>query len=575
MGEVGVDSLVAVIVAAVITIVVARRRAIAEIWLRNEDGRTLAALRIATGLLLLLYVAGRSPLHTYLLSDEGLFVREVAQQVHAGASFAGYEQAHLPGAEPGFFNLRGVWAWVTGENHSILMFRDDPPFVRAHELAFYLVCAAFTLGLLTSVTKWLTWFLYLSLLLRGFVGAAGEHVMVNFLVLLCWSRCGEVWSVDGWWRRRRGAPPRLVPAWPRWLMILQTVPMFAANGLRKSGVSWADGDALWFSLSHPGLPRAWATEIPTMLGPVPLRLATWFVHGFEVLFPLVVVGVVATALAGTSPPSARARSACRAAGLVIAAAMVALAFAIYPPVERGRLPFVAVMLHAGWVTALAIGGARRFPPRHRWLVSRRVWVSAAVAFTLPLVLLFDFGPFTAMALATMLAFFSGDEIAFALRRVRITSRGEGTRAIEPEPRAPWRRRAVFVIGVVHIVSLGASSMPRLETVTPARAAIEHPLGTWRAWWGTNQSWKMFAPNGPKTSVDIRVEATLADGRILDLGRGFDADPAFDPGFARDKAEKIARRLAGGAGAGWYRKWHLRYVCRAWALRHEGQPPVSV
>lgn len=63
--------------------------------------------------------------------------------------------------------------------------------------------------------------------------------------------------------------------------------------------------------------------------------------------------------------------------------------------------------------------------------------------------------------------------------------------------------------------------------------------------------------------------------MVDLGHGFEADPNFDPGSARDKALKIVRRITGKSRTGRYRKWHARYVCRAWALGHDGQPALVV
>ena len=41
-------------------------------------------------------------------------------------------------------------------------------------------------------------------------------------------------------------------------------------------------------------------------------------------------------------------------------------------------------------------------------------------------------------------------------------------------------------------------------------------------------------------------------------------------MAGDKVEKASRRIS--AGPKWYRKWQLRYVCRAWAREHDGVLP---
>jgi hypothetical protein len=564
------DALSVALVVPVAVIAVAQRQRLIEIWLSHEDGRTLAALRIIGGGLVLWYVAARAPLHAYLLSDEGLFLDDTAQWVLARAGFAGYGQ-DLPGSPAGFFDIRGVLAWVFDTNHSLLMFRSDPAFVRVHELALYVVAGAFTVGLATPITKWLTWFGLMSILQRNFVAAAGEQVLLGFLVPVVWSRCGEVWSVDRWLRRDR--PERRIPAWPRYLMIVQTLPMFAANGLYKTGQMWADGDTLWYTLNEPGLRAAWASVLPSTLGPVPLRLATWFVHGFEVLFPLAIAGAVARALVGTSQPSRAARLVTRGAALVFAAALVATALAQLDPNERARLPMVAIVVHAGWIAVLAIGWPTIPPAWRPWIVGRRVWIPAISSFTIPLMLVLDIGVFTTMAAASCLAFVRGDELGPLLRRFGVRVGATPPEPVDPPARPGWRRRAVLVLVAVHVAMIGVAPLP--PSKSELRTMLVAPLVKWSRLWGTTQHWQMFTPNGPTRVVDVRVEATLADGRVVDLGRGFDADPTFDPGSAHDKARKTAHRLAQDGATKWIRKWHARYVCRAWALHHEGQPPLVV
>ncbi len=567
---VSTDALSALLVVSVVVIAVAQRQRLAEIWLRHEDGRTLAALRIISGALVLWYVAARAPLHAYLLSDEGLFLDDTAQWVYARDAFAGYGQ-DLPGSEAGFFDVRGVLAWVVDTNHSLLMFRSDPAFVRAHELALYVVAGAFTIGLATPITKWLTWFGLMSILQRNLVAGGGEQVLLGFLVPVVWSRCGEVWSIDRW--LRRAGPERRIPAWPRYLMIVQILPMFAANGMYKTGQMWADGDTLWYALRHPGLRAAWASELPSLLGPVPLRLATWFVHGFEVLFPIAIGGAVARALVGTSRPSPAARLVTRGASLVLAATLVAIALVQLDAHERARIPMVAIVVHASWLSMLAIGWPTIPQAWRPWIVGRRVWVPAIACFTIPLVLLLDIGVFTTMAAASCLAFLGGDELAQLLRRVGVPLGATPAEPVDPPAWPGWRRRAVLVLVAVHVAMIGITRLPPSES--ELRTTLAGPLVTWSRFWGTTQHWRMFAPNGAARINDMRVEATLSDGRVVDLGRGFDADPNFDPGSAADKADKAARRLSTGGSSKWIRKWHARYVCRVWALHHDGQPPVAV
>lgn len=566
-----VDAWVAAAVLALVAILVAERRAVAEIWLRNEDGRTLAALRIATGVAAIAYVSCRAPLHGYLLTDEGLFFTDIAQQVHAKTSFAGYGS---PGTdEPsGFFDVSAFVTWLLRTNHSLLLFRSDPAFVQWHIGLFYVVCGAFTIGLATPVTKWLTWFLLLSILQRSYVAAAGEQVLMCTLVPLVWSRCGEVWSVDRWLRRRH-EPPSHVPAWPRWLIAIQTLPMLTTNGLRKWGDTWADGDSLWYVLQHPDFVREWASGLPQLLGPGPLRVATWAVHGFEVFFPLVLFGLVATLLRDAPRPGRAGRIVVRVCAVVIAVGLVVLDLHVYPREAWGRLPFVAVLVFAGGIAARAIVGPRATAWIPGWVFGRKLWVGAGIAFGVGLSAVLDIGLFTWMVAVMCLAWLSGDEIG---RLVRLRTRRSPTRAWrEPPARAPWRRRAVLVLSGVHLIAMGVFALPRQgQETTEIRKTLIAPFVDWNRHWWTHQHWMMFAPNVPRSSLALRVTATRDDGTVVDLGAGFGADPDFELGLAWDRGKKIERRLTAQRSE-WYRKWHARYVCRTWALHHGGTSPAQV
>jgi hypothetical protein len=48
------------------------------------------------------------------------------------------------------------------------------------------------------------------------------------------------WSADEWWRTGRGAgdPGRLVPAWPRYLLVLQVVLVYFTAGVQKFATQW-------------------------------------------------------------------------------------------------------------------------------------------------------------------------------------------------------------------------------------------------------------------------------------------------------------------------------------------------
>lgn len=60
----------------------------------------------------------------------------------------------------------------------------------------------------------------------------------NVLCIFAFSFAGEALGLDGLWRRRRGAAHALIPAWPRYLLVLQLVVMYFMAGVQKVGLEW-------------------------------------------------------------------------------------------------------------------------------------------------------------------------------------------------------------------------------------------------------------------------------------------------------------------------------------------------
>ena len=69
--------------------------------------------------------------------------------------------------------------------------------------------------------------------------SAIDMLMRIVFVILALSRCNARWSVDAWLARRISRPmPTLVPAWPRYLLLLQVVWMYFSGGQNKSSHDW-------------------------------------------------------------------------------------------------------------------------------------------------------------------------------------------------------------------------------------------------------------------------------------------------------------------------------------------------
>lgn len=120
----------------------------------------------------------------------------------------------------------------------------------------------------------------------------GIHMVLRVvLVILALSGCHARWSVDAWVWRKLGRPLRQdIPAWPRYLLVLQLVWIYFSAGIGKSGVEWSPGGgfvALANALMDPHLARfgsAWVSHV------LPLtQLATALTMVFEVSAPLYLV----------------------------------------------------------------------------------------------------------------------------------------------------------------------------------------------------------------------------------------------------------------------------------------------
>ncbi len=108
------------------------------------------------------------------------------------------------------------------------------------------------------------------------------------IAILALSQCHAKWSVDAWIRKRLGRPfAALVPAWPRYLLLLQVVWIYFSGGTNKGGSTWGPQGgflALAYTLTAPHLGRFDPAWVDTVL---PLtRVATAATMAFELGAPL-------------------------------------------------------------------------------------------------------------------------------------------------------------------------------------------------------------------------------------------------------------------------------------------------
>jgi hypothetical protein len=680
-----------------------------RLWLRAEDPRTLGLFRVVFGLMTMANINGLWELFGYLFTDEGLFLTDAAQELFASAQFAGFGEG--VGGEPyGFFDGRAWLEFLKGPKFSALLFWSSPTVFWIHLAAFELACLALIVGFQTRWTKWLTLLLFHSLILRNQVFWEGtENVYRCFLFYLCLSRCDAAYSVDNWLRCRRlraagrlsepGGPGggagalgsleaiyRLVPAWPRYLIVLQVAAIYCTTGAMKNGAVWAAGDAFYYALNLDHFYRFEPQRISAILGTNLFRVATHVVHWWEALFPLVVVGLVIRFVRRDAGPRLSGAQAIAARLLwallgLLALAIVRVALPVHwpekTPAGSWSLDEAQRWLTWIWLGAMAIvafGWRWLAHPRiYPWLLGRRTWLGLGLVFHAHLMVLMNIGWFTPATMAGYIAFFEGDEVARVLTRLRsFISRRGGRRpkgAIEETitpaedpslphlhrdaaalpawalvaaigalafgvvlaaPGAllsrpiPWVRTGIGVfvgLAVIAYVQARRRGRVRLSVIDPANGrprvpwaygplgrllagslVIYHAVGvaiwllpekdclsTWRTraqepfkWWlrttQTSQGWKMFAPNPPRRNLSMRVLVIDHAGETFDLNTDiYHPENRPIPWIWYTRQRKINRRVVGaegGAGA-WYQKWHARWVCRDWELRHGGVAPREV
>ena len=115
-----------------------------------------------------------------------------------------------------------------------------------------------------------------------------DNMLRIVVMILALSQSHARWALDAWVWRRLGRPlPAEVPAWPRYLLLLQLVWIYFSGGVNKAGAEWGPlggFTALENILSDPNIARL----APGWIAPItPLaRLATAVTMAFELLAPL-------------------------------------------------------------------------------------------------------------------------------------------------------------------------------------------------------------------------------------------------------------------------------------------------
>jgi hypothetical protein len=443
-------------------------------WLRAEDPRSVGLFRIFFGLVTLFNINGLWELYTYLFTDEGMFLTDIARQVFAASQFEGFGDGLAQNDPYGFFSWGGIVEFLKGPKYSLLFFWDSPTAWWIHWGAFQIACVSLIVGYKTRYAKWITLLLFHSIILRNQVFWEGtENVYRCFLFYLALSRCDAAYSVDNWLRCRklrregrlseRGGPGdgagvapskehpqgleaiyRLVPAWPRMLMILQTAALYCFTGVVKNGPVWAKGDAMYYALNLDHFYRFEPQQLSAYFGTTLFRLSTWITHYWEACFPVVILGLVIRFHRRQKLPPLRgwqlwAQRSLWALFGFLCLALILVTLPVHwperPPKGVPNLRTAGHIFTFAWLGGMLLiallwpllSGKRVFGIRFpawlnldtvaTWVMGRRIWLGLGVIFHSHLMVMMNVGWFTPATATTYVAFLNGSEIAHVLRQL--------------------------------------------------------------------------------------------------------------------------------------------------------------
>lgn len=545
------DPLLALWTTLAIAVAVSERRLLRVVSRSTESPKQIAVFRILLGICLLLWASDLIALRYYLFSGDGVLPTADARRL-----------IDLGPGSP----LDLVGALISGRL-SLLHLFDGAAAVDLHFGVLALSTTLMIFGVATRFTKWIAFVCFHSLAARNPLFRGGEQVFAAFFLLLCLSRCGAAFSYDSWRRQKRGRPlVQRVPAWPRTLMVLQTIPLFFTNGLGKTGAAWWHGDTLAFVLSHPhhaAVPRTWL-EGPFVLEL--LRPVTWIAHSIELFYPLAVVGYFVVMFRSLQVRSSggvttRVLLACFALTGALVAGSAFTARELWWTLP-GR---VTLLLSALGVIALVLPRrAYRLPylrPVVTWACDWRVWVPLVALLTGGIVLTTNVGWFPLVAMATTVLLVPG------ARSPAPRHRSSESGLEQTNRRQRLSALAVSAYCTLHVCAVFWALMPHGAQHSGWRPRVDQAASHWISAFRTPQVWLMFAPGAPEHFADIEAELHLADGRVVpkkDHLPGRTAPVRF-PG--RAKATKIARRLLQ------YPSWRARHA--AFLCRQSDPAPTQV
>jgi hypothetical protein len=175
----------------------------------------------------------------------------------------------------------------------------------------------------------------------------------------------------------------------------------------------------------------------------------------------------------------------------------------------------------------------------------------------------------------LIVFFSGQEVAAALRTLRSWSRIATPTASTPSPALAYSPRARAIGSALlawHLLALVVAALPQTEVTAPLRDRVGTLAGPWMSMTRTRQSWAMWA-TVPVENIFLKAVIVHEGDEQRDLRTDLYAAELRPPSpFGYDRWWKIAERIIKSGAEAPYRPAYARWLCRTNA---GNRAPVSV
>jgi hypothetical protein len=218
-------------------------------------------------------LAEEDPTALGLLRVALVLVMTASLLTHVGA-VSDYFSSHAtiggPVAREAFHSRWSLFFWVS-----------EPWAVRAVFAVGVVAHLLWLVGLYTRAASLLAWVVWISMVGRQpLLYALPDQLHTALATLLMLTPAGRGLSLDARLRGKR----RPVPVWCRRVIQLQIAVVYVATGALKSGETWKDGTALYYTLVNPYNRHFEIDRALALVQPWLLRPATWAVLVWEVGF---------------------------------------------------------------------------------------------------------------------------------------------------------------------------------------------------------------------------------------------------------------------------------------------------